>query len=362
MKLIKILFYIIIISLIFSIGKTFGDDKAEYEELSNKININCGKFYDERKYELDINELYDKCEFEGEVKKYEFFNVLNKKFANDYNERYENILYLSWYYRIGKGTKVNYHKHVLLQEELLEFKINNPKIGFTEPEQTASNLGYVYSIYPGVRNYKKSKKYYLYAANKNEPYAINNLAYGGYQEGRVVEKDLKKAFELFKKSAKLGNHWSNGNIANFYLLGFGGAKKNYTRAINHFKLSQIENYGTGNFSDLYILFEKKRLPKTKQEYFEWKKEHLNLTKEKEIYHIVDIAHYANTILNDYVEAYKWFYICNSFPDEKDLNIGSETEKDKCSFRIILLEEEYLAKHQIKEAKIDAKDWIKKNMN
>ena len=48
MKLIKILFNIIIISLIFSIGKTFGDDKAEYEELSKEdkiiINDHSGEF------------------------------------------------------------------------------------------------------------------------------------------------------------------------------------------------------------------------------------------------------------------------------------------------------------------------------
>ena len=77
---------------------------------------------------------------------------------------------------------------------------------------------------------------------------------------------------------------------------------------------------------------------------------------------MDIAHYANTYLNDYVEAYKWFYICNSFPDEKDFTFGGETEKEKCSFRIILLEEDYLTKSQIKKAKMAAKDWIEKNID
>ena len=315
-------------------------------------------------YERKINELYDKCTFKGYVKRYEFFTVLNKKYDADWIDKYGTIGFLSWFYKKGRGTKINYYKSGLLKEELFEFASKNPKKAFAlgkwyQPEYIASDLGYLYDVYPGVRNYEKSKKYYLYAVNKNEPYAINNLGYS-YQEGRVVEKDLKKALKLYKKSAKLGNHWSHGNIANFYLFGLGGAKKSYTRAVSHFKLSQIENYSTGNFSDIYILFEKKRLPKTKHEFFEWKKEYL--TRSKEIYNIMDIAHYANTILNDYVEAYKWFYICNSFPDEKDFSVGGETEKEKCSFRIILLEEEYLTKSQIKKAKIAAKDWIKKNIN
>ena len=51
MKLKKILFYTFIISLIFSIGKTFGDDKTEYDELYKNIRKNC----DDEMFEIRIN-------------------------------------------------------------------------------------------------------------------------------------------------------------------------------------------------------------------------------------------------------------------------------------------------------------------
>ena len=44
--------------------------------------------------------------------------------------------------------------------------------------------------------------------------------------GRNTKKNMSKAYEHYKKSAELGNHWSHGNIADFYILGSGNVKKN----------------------------------------------------------------------------------------------------------------------------------------
>ena len=61
---------------------------------------------------------------------------------------------------------------------------------------------------------------YEQAAEKNDAYAINNLAVS-YLVGDGVKKDTKEAVKLFEKAAKLGDDYAMVNLANCYSLGNG---------------------------------------------------------------------------------------------------------------------------------------------
>ena len=61
---------------------------------------------------------------------------------------------------------------------------------------------------------------YEKAAEKNDAYAINNLAVA-YLTGDGVDKDVKKAVNLFEKAAKLGDDYALVNLAYCYSIGNG---------------------------------------------------------------------------------------------------------------------------------------------
>lgn len=61
---------------------------------------------------------------------------------------------------------------------------------------------------------------YEKAAEKNDAYAINNLAVA-YLTGDGVKKDTKEAAKLFEKAVKLGDDYAMVNLANCYSIGNG---------------------------------------------------------------------------------------------------------------------------------------------
>ena len=313
---------------------------------------------------------YDKCDFNFTLKHYEYFKKLTKSsmhYDKHKLEKYAVMGLLASMYSNGLGVEKDYKKALSLDEEVFNFSVDESEyfkekdyLNIYSSTRNASRLGYSYKSWPGVRDYQKAFEYLTFAADNGEPYAINNLGYM-YEEGRGIKKDLKKAFKLYKRASLMGNHWSHSNLAKYYLFGYGGINKSYTRSINHIKLSLIEAYSVDNFANLEILFEKGRLPKDVNEFYSWLKE--NLKKNKiSISDIVNIAHFANTRLSNYIDAYKWFYICYKFPDELDIKTGSESEKVKCEWRLDILESEYLSNTDIEKAKIAADEWTSKYMN
>lgn len=78
-------------------------------------------------------------------------------------------------------------------------------------------------------------------------YAMNNLGWC-YEHGKGVTKDLQKAFELYRKSAELGNRYAMANLAECYDNGNGvttdknEAYKWYAKAVNNGNNSVKDRY------------------------------------------------------------------------------------------------------------------------
>ena len=206
-------------------------------------------------------------------------------------------------------------------------------------------------------------EYLTIASKDNHSKALRHLG-TMYLEGFGVEENKKKAFELFKKSSRLGNNLAHSYLADFYLLGLGGQKKNYTKTVVHLKLANIKT----NIDDLYninILYKYKRLPKDSKEYYNWLLENLNNFKSTTS--IKRLGYFAKIFLKDYSEAYKWYYICSSKIESNNWNqnLFGLWEKDinkQCSIKLGILEKEFLSKTEIKEAKVNADKWTNKYMN
>ena len=82
------------------------------------------------------------------------------------------------------------------------------------------------------KNYKEAFYWYSQAKDKNI-YALNNLGVL-YENGRGTDKDVKKAFECYKKSAEKDNDVACGNLARCYEKGI-GCNKNLEQAIVWYK-------------------------------------------------------------------------------------------------------------------------------
>lgn len=103
------------------------------------------------------------------------------------------------------------------EETFLEKSIRQAHEGKLEDQL---NLGYMY-LYGtnGVgQDFAKAFEYYEMAANQNDPVALNNLG-SLYFNGIGTKVDLKKAVELFSKSAELGNDNAAVNLAFIHLKG-----------------------------------------------------------------------------------------------------------------------------------------------
>ena len=77
-------------------------------------------------------------------------------------------------------------------------------------------------VMEGMDDPDKNKIISLYekAAEKNDAYAINNLAVS-YLTGDGIRKDTKQAVKLFEKAVKLGDDYAMVNLANCYAFGNG---------------------------------------------------------------------------------------------------------------------------------------------
>ena len=220
--------------------------------------------------------------------------------------------------------------------------------------RAAGSLGWTYYTEIGFRDDEKAFKFLKYAADHNEEYSINNLGVL-YDQGRAVKRNYKKAYELYKKSAMMGNHWAHGNIAKFYLFGFGGVKKNYEKTIRHYKLARITDLGNEQFTDLVILFNKKKLPLNVTEYLSWYEE--SIIKNQDPLGFQQIAWFADDGAHDNEEgklnSYKWHYLASKYSPDKDDKIRSPQEMD-------FLEKKVLSKEQIARAIKEANEWMEKN--
>tara|TARA_R110002111_G_scaffold144274_2_gene210429 strand:- start:122 stop:535 length:414 start_codon:yes stop_codon:yes gene_type:complete len=79
-------------------------------------------------------------------------------------------------------------------------------------------LGFMYDKGQYVeKDLKKAFELYSQSASMGNSTAINNLGYM-YQHGEYVKKDLKKVFELCSQSASMGNSTAINHLDDFNLL------------------------------------------------------------------------------------------------------------------------------------------------
>lgn len=248
---------------------------------------------------------------------------------------------------------------------------DNPLSIYGGPEVRETRL----LIYTGEIDYKKGVEYLTISSKDNNSKALKDLGII-YLEGFGVNENRKKAFQLLKKSSLLGNGTANAHLADFYLLGLGGQKKNYSKAIVYFKLADIsssndfdpktyESSSVENNFDVSMLYKYKRLPKDSKEYYNWLSENIN--NFKSILSVQRLGYFAKVFLKDYSEAYKWYYICSSKIESNNWNQYLDEYLDQninqqCKIKLNVLEKEFLSKTEIKEAKIAADKWTNKYMN
>ena len=159
---------------------------------------------------------------------------------------------------------------------------------------------------------------------------------------------MSKAYEHYKKSAELGNHWSHGNIADFYILGSGNVKKNYQRAIFHLKFSSIAFATKNDNLKLKSLLEKGKLPKDRKEFNQWMIS--TLKKSKDPNGFQNLAWSVEEIS----EKYKWHYLASIYSIEKDTKNRSIQEMK------VIEKRNNFKLNEIKILKKEADHWIKKN--
>ena len=304
----------------------------------------------------NINKTYLKC-LEVYEKLYDTFPSESQSIDN---WMYHEIRYwLADLYFSSQGT------NNLSNEEINKYKekafIMWNKI-FNDPQFKKDNwyklasavaLGWNYYVEQDFRDFDKAFKFMKYAADHDFHWAINNLAVF-YDQGRAVKIDYKKAYELYNKAADLGNNWSHGNIAILYTFGL-GVKKNYDRAIIHLKLARIEwAYGSDEFSELMVLFEKKRLPVSAKEYMSWIESFIIRNQSKDDFQTLAwLSDIDDSVEDPLVTEYKWQYVVTKISKETHHIIRADQE-------IKFLEEFKMSEKEVVLAKKLAEDWIIKN--
>lgn len=101
--------------------------------------------------------------------------------------------------------------------------------------------------------------------------AMHDLAARYATDTTLGVKNLKKAFELYKRAAELDHPESQYDLGFMYLLGE-GCEKDVEKGLKFLKLSALNNYPTANFS-LRDIYEEGRfgVAKNKAESNRWKK-------------------------------------------------------------------------------------------
>lgn len=154
--------------------------------------------------------------------------------------------------------------------------------------EKACTYNYVYAynnlgkIYENKKEYEKAFKYFIFSADKEESWACNKIGQY-YRLGIGITKDMKKAYEYYKVASSvplnLLDPWSFYNLAKyFYLNGNSEAviEKDVDKAIDYFKKSKLPEA----YEELiYIYIEK--YDENKEYYFNKINECLNkLSKDK----------------------------------------------------------------------------------
>lgn len=135
----------------------------------------------------------------------------------------EACFLLGEHYETGDGVDKNMKKAI-------EYYESAAAKGYS-PAQ--SKLGYIYKTEEGFKNPERSIYWNDKAAQGDDMRALCNLGIS-YEFGNGVEKNEKKAFELYRRSARLGYDRGMYNLAYCYMRGF-GTNEDHWQAAHYFE-------------------------------------------------------------------------------------------------------------------------------
>ena len=347
-------------------------EKIKTRKIGVYLSSACSDIEDLQK---NNKEKWRECHQDHTLRQLDYLNKLTK--SSQYyikNIPYKvQALQMLGYYETKKknfSNAINYYEGaynlgVEIDNIIESSKITSSLSWYRGKERSAYKLGNLHLNSVGAIDYDKAIKY-LTIASEDMYKAWRELGLM-HLEGRGIKLDEKKAFEFLKKSSFHGSGFEHVYVADFYLLGLGRQKKNFSKALRHFKLAELGSRGTINFSNIEVLYKYKRLPKDANEFYGWLLENIKKNSSS-IPSIERLGYFSNTILKNYSEAYKWYYICSKTEfDEKEKFIGQANIevpeiKERCFNKLEILKTEYLPNHKVDQAKIAADKWIKEFWN
>jgi len=163
-----------------------------------------------------------------------FMMVMVSMFANDFDEAVTDynkgayIKALNTFYVLAKkgDDKAQYNVAMMYakgqglkadRSEAMHWYEKAAKQGNAEAQYNLAQI-YHHLGKEDAHAYEKAKYWYEKAAENGMMQAYNNLA-SFYMEGTGVDKNEKKAFELFKKAANMGDSAAQVNVAVLYAWG-----------------------------------------------------------------------------------------------------------------------------------------------
>ena len=314
---------------------------------------------------------YNECYIDLYLRKLKYLNLIkenDKKYILFLPDKIFNLWNLSRSYinlkKYSESINSIENAYKLASDHDLQIKSMTKKGSYlskmAQKEKIAWDMGNMYLNEVGVRNYKKALKYLTIA---KDSFSKANREIGlMYLEGRGTNYDENKAFDLIRKSSLERIGIEHVYLGDFYLLGLGGANKNFSKAIRHYKLAELGSRGTINFTNIRVLYKYNRLPHDAVEYYNWLKEDLN-EKSFSLPLIERLGYFSNTILKNYPDAYKWYYVCSKINfDKKKNKIGQPNTalyetKERCVQKLDILEKEYLSPKTVEKAKNFGNDII-----
>tara|TARA_B100001093_G_scaffold519879_1_gene611077 strand:- start:1057 stop:2499 length:1443 start_codon:yes stop_codon:yes gene_type:complete len=314
--------------------------------------------------------LYNECKLDSISRELEYLNLIEKDSKMYLRYIPEKILIMSYLgdfyidlekYSEGISLKKNAYQLSLKYDDYIQ-KENKDDYYFynARKEKFALSLAKTYLYGKGVRDYKKAFELLKLAKIENpEAYLELGLM---HLEGRGVDYNEKRAFNYIKKFNQKKIGLEQSYLGDFYLLGLGGSQKNYSKALRHYKLAELGSRGTVNYLNIKSLFQNNRLPIDAKEFYKWLEMNVNV-ETFSISVTMRLAYFSNTILKNYNEAYKWYYVCSKTPyDRSKIKLGQKNIelsviKEKCIERLDILEKEYLTSKSIIQAKKEAENEI-----
>jgi TPR repeat protein len=236
---------------------------------------------------------------------------------------------LGKYYANGFGVTKNMEIANRLFQKNFQIKWFKDQFDKTNSGFHAYTIGYMYGEgYGGVKeNIKLSLSWYDKAVNLNNPIAQNNLGMF-YELGDIVVKDYEKARVLYIKSAKQGLSIGQNNLGRIYENGY-GIKKDYKEALKWFRKAAEQGNARGQTGVGRIYQYGYGVKKDSKEALKWYRKATEQGDSWGQFCIGFVYDNGYGVKKDYKEALKWYLMAA----EQDLssaqiNLGHMYKKGK----------------------------------